>query len=95
VAKVELTMPSYGMADTESVILGWLHEPGDRVEAGEPLVEVETAKAEVSLEAPAAGVLGPHLVAVDDEVATGTVLTWIEQDLTLIEQDLTLVEQES
>lgn len=79
-SKVELAMPSYGMADTESVVLEWLHQPGDRVEAGEPLVQIETAKAQMSLEAPAAGVLGPHLVAVDDEIAIGTVLTWIEQE---------------
>jgi 2-oxoglutarate dehydrogenase E2 component (dihydrolipoamide succinyltransferase) len=79
-SKVEVTVPSYGMADTESVVLTWLREPGDRVDAGEAIVEIETAKAEVALESPAAGVLGPHLVAVDAEVATGTVLTWIEED---------------
>ena len=79
-SKVELAMPSYGMADTESVVLQWLREPGDVVQEGEPLVEIETAKAQMSLEAPASGVVGPHLVAVDDEIATGTVLTWIEQE---------------
>jgi 2-oxoglutarate dehydrogenase E2 component (dihydrolipoamide succinyltransferase) len=79
-SKVEVTVPSYGMADTESVVLTWLREPGDRVDAGEAIVEIETAKAEVALESPVAGVLGPHLVAVDAEVATGTVLTWIEED---------------
>jgi 2-oxoglutarate dehydrogenase E2 component (dihydrolipoamide succinyltransferase) len=68
------------MADTESVVLTWLHEPGDRVGEGEPIVEIETAKAEVALESPVAGVLGPHLVAVDAEVAAGTVLTWIEEE---------------
>jgi pyruvate/2-oxoglutarate dehydrogenase complex dihydrolipoamide acyltransferase (E2) component len=73
-------MPSYGMADTESVVLEWLHQPGDRVEAGEPLVQIETAKAQLSLEAPVGGTVGPQLVAVDDEIATGTVLTWIEDE---------------
>ena len=73
-------MPSYGMADTESVVLSWLREPGDHVEAGDAIVEIETAKAEVALESPTAGVLGPHLVAIDAEVANGTVLTWIEED---------------
>jgi pyruvate/2-oxoglutarate dehydrogenase complex dihydrolipoamide acyltransferase (E2) component len=34
----------------------------------------------VSLESPARGVVGPHLVEVDAEVATGTVLTWIDQE---------------
>lgn len=79
-SKVELVVPSYGMADTESVILAWLREPGDRVAEGDPVVEIETAKAQVTLESPAAGVLGPHLVAIDDEVSTGAVLTWIEKE---------------
>lgn len=80
VSRVELTVPSYGMADTESVVLSWLAEPGDHVAEGDPVVEIETAKAEVAVESPATGVLGPHLVAVDAEVAAGTVLTWIEED---------------
>ncbi len=79
-SRVELTIPAYGMADTDSVVLRWLREPGEQVEEGEPVVDIETAKAEVSLESPARGVLGPHLVEVDAEVATGTVLTWIERE---------------
>ena len=79
-SKVELTIPSYGMADTDSVILRWLREPGELVAQGDPVVDIETAKAEVSLESPARGVLGPRLVEVDAEVPTGTVLTWIEQE---------------
>lgn len=79
-SRIELKIPAYGMADTDSVVLRWLREPGEQVEEGEPVVEIETAKTEVSLESPARGILGPHLVAVDDEVATGTVLTWIEME---------------
>ena len=33
-SKVELTVPAYGMADTESVVLRWLHQPGERVGRG-------------------------------------------------------------
>lgn len=79
-ARVELKVPAYGMADTESVVTAWLREPGDRVRAGDPVVELDTAKTEVTLESPADGVLGPQLVAVDGEVGTGAVLTWIEQE---------------
>jgi pyruvate/2-oxoglutarate dehydrogenase complex dihydrolipoamide acyltransferase (E2) component len=79
-SRVELTVPVYGMADTESVVLRWLHQPGERVTEGEPVVDIETAKAEVTLESPATGVLGPHLVEIDVEIPTGTVLTWIEVD---------------
>lgn len=78
--KVELRVPSYGMADTESVVLAWLCEPGVHVREGDPLVEIDTAKAQVTLDSPAAGILGPRLVEVDAEVTTGTVLTWVEKD---------------
>jgi pyruvate/2-oxoglutarate dehydrogenase complex dihydrolipoamide acyltransferase (E2) component len=78
-SRVELKVPSYGMADTDSVVLRWLRQPGDAVQEGEPLADIETAKAEVTLESPATGVLGPHLVEVEVEVPTGTVLTWVEE----------------
>ncbi len=77
-SRVELKMPSYGMADTESVVIEWLRQPGEQVAEGDPLVSIDTAKTEVTLESPAAGVLGPHLFDVDAEVATGAVLTWVE-----------------
>jgi pyruvate/2-oxoglutarate dehydrogenase complex dihydrolipoamide acyltransferase (E2) component len=79
-SRVELTIPAYGMADTDSVVIRWLRQPGEQVAEGEPIVDIETAKAEVSLESPARGILGPHLVEVDAEVPTGTVLTWIEPE---------------
>jgi pyruvate/2-oxoglutarate dehydrogenase complex dihydrolipoamide acyltransferase (E2) component len=78
VSRVELKVPSYGMADTESVVVAWLREPGEMVDEGDPLVSIDTAKTEVTLDSPAAGVLGPHLFDVDAEVGTGSVLTWVE-----------------
>jgi pyruvate/2-oxoglutarate dehydrogenase complex dihydrolipoamide acyltransferase (E2) component len=80
VEKVELKVPSYGMADTGSVVLAWLCEPGEHVREGDPLVEIDTAKAQATLDSPATGILGPRLVEVDAEVTTGTVLTWVEKD---------------
>jgi hypothetical protein len=41
-SRVELTVPVYGMADTESVVLRWLHQPGERVAEGEPVVDIES-----------------------------------------------------
>ena len=77
-SRVELKVPSYGMADTESVVTAWLREPGEMVGEGDPVVSIDTAKTEVTLESPAAGVLGPRLFDVDAEVGTGAVLTWVE-----------------
>lgn len=78
-ARVELKMPSYGMADTESVVTAWLREPGELVREGDPLVEIDTDKTEVTLESPATGTLGPRLFEVDAEVKTGAVITWVEE----------------
>jgi pyruvate/2-oxoglutarate dehydrogenase complex dihydrolipoamide acyltransferase (E2) component len=67
------------MADTDSVVAAWLREPGELVREGDPLVEIETDKTEVTLESPATGALGPRLFEVDAEVKTGAVLTWVEE----------------
>ena len=77
-SRVELKVPSYGMADTESVVTAWLREPGEMVDEGDPVVSIDTAKTEVTLESPAAGVLGRHLFDVDAEGGTGAVLPWGE-----------------
>ena len=56
----------------------WLKQEGDRVEAGEPIAEVETDKTTVELEAPAAGVLCDLRVAAGaDGLEVGAVLARI------------------
>lgn len=58
----------------------WLKQEGDRVEAGEPIAEVETDKTTVELEAPAAGVLCDLRVAAGaDGLEVGAVLARIAQ----------------
>lgn len=79
-SRVELKVPSYGMADTESVVVAWLREPGELVNEGDPVVAIDTSKTEVTLESPAAGVLGPRLFDVDAEVGTGSILTWVDEE---------------
>jgi pyruvate dehydrogenase E2 component (dihydrolipoamide acetyltransferase) len=49
------------MAMTEALLLSWLKEPDDQVVEGEPIAEIETDKATMDLESPAAGTLGRHL----------------------------------
>jgi pyruvate dehydrogenase E2 component (dihydrolipoamide acetyltransferase) len=57
----DVTIPALGMAMTEALLMTWLKEPGDPVVEGEPIAEIETDKATMDLESPAAGVLGRHL----------------------------------
>ena len=77
----ELRLPQLADSVT-SVTLGvWLKREGDRVEAGEPIVEVETDKTNVELEAPASGVLRAIYVAAGtDGLEAGAVLALIADE---------------
>lgn len=50
-------VPAGGMAGTEALLLAWTKQPGEPVEVGEIIAEVETDKATMEIEAPASGVL--------------------------------------
>ncbi|MEM1379102.1 MAG: 2-oxoglutarate dehydrogenase complex dihydrolipoyllysine-residue succinyltransferase [Pseudomonadota bacterium] len=54
---VEIRVPTLGESVTEATIGQWLKKEGDTVAADEPLVELETDKVSVEVNAPAAGVL--------------------------------------
>ena len=74
--RTPILVPHSGVV--ESVILvEWLHESGERVEAGEELVIVESEKAETAIEAPATGTLEIAVEADpqdDVEVDVGTTI---------------------
>jgi pyruvate dehydrogenase E2 component (dihydrolipoamide acetyltransferase) len=53
----DITMPHLSDSMTEGTILTWLRADGDAVAEGEELVEIETDKATMTYESPAAGVL--------------------------------------
>jgi pyruvate dehydrogenase E2 component (dihydrolipoamide acetyltransferase) len=53
----EVVMPALGLAQETGLVVQWLKRPGDAVEKGEPLLEVETDKAVVEVESPASGTL--------------------------------------
>ncbi len=50
-------MPKLGLTMEEGTIEKWLKQEGDRVEKGEPLVEIITEKINLQYESPAAGIL--------------------------------------
>jgi dihydrolipoamide dehydrogenase len=53
----EIIMPKNGMDMKEGVLVRWLKEVGDRVERGDPIMEIETDKVTMESESPAAGVI--------------------------------------
>lgn len=76
---VSVVVPNVGMGVTEVTIIKWLKAVGDTVESGEMLVEVETAKSTVEIEAPASGTLAAILCHPDDEVEVGVEIATIEE----------------
>jgi len=62
-------MPKLGLTMTEGTIVKWLKKEGDFVEKGESLVEIETDKAVMPIEAQASGILRKILVAEGEEVS--------------------------
>ncbi len=51
-------LPKLGMNQEEGEVVSWLVSEGDEVTQGQPIVEVETDKTTVELEATASGVVG-------------------------------------
>jgi len=64
-------MPALGMAQETGKLIQWLKAAGDSVSKGEPLMEVETDKATVEIEAPATGILANVTAQPGDEVPVG------------------------
>ena len=70
-------MPALELAQETGKVLRWLKAPGDAVSKGEPIVEIETDKVTVELEAPAAGVLRAVSARAGDVVRVGATIALI------------------
>lgn len=67
-ADIDVMLPQFGMGMQDAEIVRWLKQPGDRVEEGEPLVEIEAAKTTVEVPAPASGTLKEILAQPEETV---------------------------
>ncbi len=76
--RVAVEMPKFAADAVDGRINAWLKAEGDRVDRGETIVEIETDKALLELEAMAAGVLVEIVRQVDDEVPVGEAIAYIE-----------------
>lgn len=73
----DVILPALGMAQDTGKIVRWLKSEGEQVTRGEPLVEIETDKATVEIEALASGVLAHIVAAEGDDVPVGQVIATI------------------
>ena len=67
----DVIMPALGVAQQTGILLKWLKAEGQSVSKGEPLMEVETDKATVEIEAAASGILANITARAGDEVPVG------------------------
>jgi len=70
-------MPALELAQETGKILRWIKSPGDSVAKGEPLLEIETDKVTVEVEAPASGILRDVTAHVGDVVPVGKTIAVI------------------
>ena len=66
---IEVKVPTLGESVSEATVGQWLKKPGEAVALDEPIVSLETDKVAVEVPAPAAGVLGAHIVLATRGVA--------------------------
>jgi pyruvate dehydrogenase E2 component (dihydrolipoamide acetyltransferase) len=72
-----VVMPALEMAQETGKLIAWRKQEGDRVTKGEPLLEIETDKAVVELEAPADGILTGITASAGADIPVGQTIAWI------------------
>ena len=76
---VEVVIPMLEQTGGDITLTAWLKQEGDQVHVGEPICEVETAKATVEIEASSSGVLRKQLITVGTLVPALTVVALIAE----------------
>ncbi len=70
-------MPQMGYDMDAGTLLRWLKSPGDEVERGEPIAEIETDKVNIEIEAFDSGILTKTLIGEGDTVPVGEIIAII------------------
>ncbi len=70
----EITVPTLGESLSEATVATWLKAVGDAVQADEPILELETDKVTIEVNAPAAGILTQIAAEEGAEVVVGALL---------------------
>jgi pyruvate dehydrogenase E2 component (dihydrolipoamide acetyltransferase) len=74
---IEVIMPALGIAQETGKLVRWIKNEGDPVARGEPLMEIETDKVTVEIEAPADGFLGGISAAEGEDVPVGRAVAYV------------------
>ena len=76
--QVPIIMPQLGESIAEAAIINYLVKPGDTIEAGQDLIEVETNKATMTVTAPCTGRVTNFSAQLNESYIVGAVLGQIE-----------------
>ena len=76
--KQKVKLPRVADTVDEVVVIEWVAAVGEQVGVGDGLISVETDKTTMEIPSPVAGVLVEQLVAVEDEIETGTAIAVID-----------------
>src|SRR5436853_634077 len=76
---VSVVMPALEMAQETGKLISWFKQEGEPVRKGEMLLEVETDKAVVEIEAAADGILAGVTAKPGDVVHVGHTIAWLVQ----------------
>lgn len=71
---IEIKVPTLGESVTEATVVQWLKQEGESVAADEPIVELETDKVTLEVNAPEAGVISKISIGEGETVEVGTTL---------------------
>lgn len=74
---ISVVMPALEMAQETGKLLAWRKKEGEQVTKGEPLLEIETDKAVVEVEAPGDGLLAGISAQIGDEIPVGQTIAWL------------------
>ena len=74
-----VVMPALEMAQETGTLVAWLKQEGEQVRKGEMLLEVETDKAVVEIEAAGDGLLGGISAKPGDVIPVGQTIAWLLQ----------------
>ena len=77
---VSVVMPALEMAQETGKLVSWLKQEGEHVRKGEMLLEIETDKAVVEIEAQSDGILAGVTAKVGDVVPVGQTIAWLVKD---------------
>ena len=76
---IDIVVPMLGESVTEATVSKWFKTPGETVSIDEALVELETDKVSIEVNAPSAGILTSIIVEEGSDVAVGAVLGSIDE----------------